>query len=115
MAEVGYKRINAANKDPEKQLAGVPVERVFCDKASDSSMKRPELEACIKFLREGDRLHIESMYQVARSVKDLQAFITKLINKSVTVEFHQENVVVSDDPHPLNRSLLNFLELFQSR
>ncbi|HGT2604762.1 TPA: recombinase family protein, partial [Klebsiella pneumoniae] len=41
---IGYVRVSSFDQNPERQLEGVQVARVFTDKASGKDTQRPELE-----------------------------------------------------------------------
>ncbi len=41
---VGYIRVSSFDQNPERQLEGVAVDRVFTDQASGKDVRRPELE-----------------------------------------------------------------------
>ena len=58
---VGYIRVSSFDQNPERQLEGVAVDRVFTDKASGKDTRRPELENLLGFVREGDTLVVHSM------------------------------------------------------
>jgi DNA invertase Pin-like site-specific DNA recombinase len=45
----------------------IEIDKVFEEKASASNIKRPVLDECINYLREGDILHIHSLDRVCRS------------------------------------------------
>ena len=51
---IGYVRVSTFDQNPERQLDGVQVARMFTDKASGKDTQRPELERLLAFVREGD-------------------------------------------------------------
>ena len=55
---IGYVRVSSFDQNPERQLEGVQVARVFTDKASGKDTQRPELERLLAFVREGDTVEI---------------------------------------------------------
>lgn len=48
---IGYVRVSSFDQNPERQLEGVQVARVFTDKASGKDTQRPELERLLAFVR----------------------------------------------------------------
>lgn len=80
---VGYIRISSADQNPERQLEGVQVDRVFTDKASAKDVQRPQLQALLDFVREGDTIVVHSMDRLARNLDDLRT-IVKRANGRVT-------------------------------
>ncbi len=51
---VGYTRVSSFDQNPERQLEGIPLDRVFTDKASGKDVQRPQLVALLAFVRAGD-------------------------------------------------------------
>mgnify|MGYP001580809511 CR=1 FL=1 len=51
---IGYVRVSSFDQNPDRQLEGIPVTRVFTDKASGKDTQRPELNRLLAFVREGD-------------------------------------------------------------
>ena len=69
---IGYVRVSSFDQNPERQLEGVQVARVFTDKASGKDTQRPELERLLAFVREGDTVVVHSMDRLARNLDDLR-------------------------------------------
>jgi len=69
---VGYVRVSALDQNEVRQLEGRELDNVFTDKASGKDVKRPQLEAMLSFVREGDSLHCHSMDRLARNLDDLR-------------------------------------------
>ena len=59
--QVGYTRVSSQDQSPVRQLDGVPVDRTFTDSASGRSTTRPQLEAMLAFVRDGDTVVVHSM------------------------------------------------------
>ena len=66
MADIGYVRVSSVGQNTDRQLDGVELEKIFTDKLFGKDTNRPELRACIEYLREGDMLHIHSMDRLSR-------------------------------------------------
>lgn len=65
---VGYIRVSSVDQNTARQLEGVYLDNVFEEKASAKDTKRPELQACIDYLRKGDVLHVHSIDRLARKL-----------------------------------------------
>lgn len=99
--KIGYKRVSTVDQNAERQLEGIELDRVFSEQASGKDTNRPQLQACMAYLREGDALLIHSMDRLARNVEDMLRIVRELNNKGVTVQFMKENMVFaahSEDP-----------------
>ena len=64
---IGYIRVSSFDQNPERQLDQVPLDKVFTDKASGKDIKRPELEALLSFVREGDTVVVHNMDRLVYS------------------------------------------------
>ncbi|CCU70787.1 recombinase family protein [Thalassolituus oleivorans] len=94
MADFAYIRVSSTDQSTERQLADVSIafERVFTDKVSGSTVKRPQLEALRSHVREGDTIHVHSIDRLARNLRDLRMLVDEWRGKGVTVRFHKENL-----------------------
>ena len=72
---IGYVRVSSFAQNPERQLEGVPVDRVFTDRASGKDTKRPELDRLLAFVREGGTVVVHSMDRLARNLDDLRRLV----------------------------------------
>ncbi len=87
-AVVGYARVSTVAQNLDRQLEALgEVDKLYVEKRSGSSRKRPELEKCLDFLREGDTLRVKSVDRLARSTRDLLNILSDLDAKGVKVEF----------------------------
>ncbi|MBP1991228.1 recombinase family protein [Paenibacillus eucommiae] len=68
---IGYVRVSSFEQNPERQLEQVQIDRLFTDKASGKDTQRPQLEALLAFVREGDIVVVHSMDRLARNLDDL--------------------------------------------
>ena len=71
---IGYARVSTQDQRPELQrdaLLAAGCERLFEEKASGASRERPQLQAALAFMREGDTLVVWKLDRLARSVKQL--------------------------------------------
>ncbi|WP_134633495.1 recombinase family protein, partial [Morganella morganii] len=58
---IGYVRVSSYDQNPERQLEQVEIGKLFTDKASGKDTQRPQLEAMLGFVREGDTVVVHSM------------------------------------------------------
>jgi len=64
--------VSTFDQKPERQLEHIDVDRIFSDKASGKDVHRPQLEALMDFVREGDTVVVHSMDRLARNLDDLR-------------------------------------------
>jgi DNA invertase Pin-like site-specific DNA recombinase len=83
---VGYARVSTSAQLLDRQtraLAEAGCVRVFADKRSGRDAERPELTACLAYLRPGDVLVVPSLDRLARSLQDLIALVGELRRRGV--------------------------------
>lgn len=107
--EVGYVRVSSLLQNTARQLDGVLLDKVFEDRASGKDTQRPQLEACLAHLREGDTLHVHSMDRLARNVDDLRRMVKDLTGRGVVVRFHKEGLTFTGEDSPMANLLLSML------
>ena len=112
MASVGYVRVSSCDQNTSRQLDGVPLDRVFTDKASGKDTLRPELENLKLYVRDGDTVIVHSMDRLARNLDDLRQIVRVLTKKGVKVQFVKENLTFSGDDSPLANLLLSVMGAF---
>ncbi len=98
---IGYIRVSTVDQNTERQLTDVQLDKVFEDKVSGSTIDRPQLKACLDYLRDGDDLWVHSIDRLARNLQDLLNIIALLREKGVTLHFKKEGMVFhpeSNDP-----------------
>ncbi|MDP9877817.1 DNA invertase Pin-like site-specific DNA recombinase [Variovorax boronicumulans] len=89
---IGYVRVSSADQNDARQLEGVELEKIFTDKASGKDTNRPQLQAMLGHVRDGDHLYVHSMDRLSRSLVDLQHVVESLTRKGVTVQFMKEKL-----------------------
>ena len=106
---VGYIRVSTLDQNTDRQLEGVKLDKVFTDKASGKDTARPQLQAALEYLREGDLLLVHSMDRLARSVDDLRRLVLDLTKKGVHVQFVKENLTFTGEDSAMSNLLLSLL------
>lgn len=107
--QVGYIRVSSEGQRTDRQLNNVTLDRTYIDKLSGATKNRPELNACIAYLRSGDTLHVHSIDRLARSLRDLQEIIDALTKRGVIVHFHNENLIFTNEDNPVSTMMMQLL------
>ena len=93
---VGYVRVSTVEQDEERQIVELRekagVEKLFVDKVSARSAKRPKFDEMMNFLREGDELIVSEFSRLARSTKDLLNIVETLTKSDVKVRSLKEQI-----------------------
>ncbi|RHW25341.1 recombinase family protein [Nocardioides immobilis] len=95
---VGYGRVSSISQNEARQVESLAgCDRLFIDKASGKNANRPELNAALDYVRQGDTLRVPSMDRLARNTVDLLTLVKTLTERGVTVEFLKERLTFSGD------------------
>lgn len=84
---IGYARVSTTDQSLDiqiEQLTTVGCDRIFSEKKSGKTMDgRAELDACIKFAREGDTIMVCRLDRFARSMGDFCNLIREMQKKKI--------------------------------
>jgi DNA invertase Pin-like site-specific DNA recombinase len=106
---IGYVRVSSIDQNTVRQLDGVQVDKAFTDKASGKDTNRPQLQAALDYLRDGDVLVVHSMDRLARNITDLLQTVQSLNDRGVVVEFVKEALMFTGDDSPMSKLMLTIM------
>jgi DNA invertase Pin-like site-specific DNA recombinase len=109
---IGYARVSSADQNSERQLDGIVLAKLFTDKASGKDSQRPQLQAMLEFVREGDTVIVHSLDRLARNLDDLRSLVQTLTKKGVAVEFIKERLTFTGDDSPMANLMLSVMGAF---
>lgn len=107
MALVGYARVSSIGQSLDIQMDKLKhCDKIFQEKKSGASSKRPQLKACLEYIREGDTLVTTRLDRLARSTLHLCQIGEDLQRKSVNLHVIDQNI---DTGSATGRLLFNML------
>ncbi len=109
---IGYVWVSSLDQNPDRQLEQTPVDRTFTDKASGKDVARPQLDALLRFAREGDTVVVHSMDRLVRNLDDLRRLVRSLTARGVRVEFVKEGLTFTGEDAPMATLLLSVMGAF---
>jgi len=109
---IGYVRVSSTDQNPERQLEGMELDRIFTDKASGKDMQCPQLDALLTYVREGDIVVVHSMDRLARNLDDLRHLVQQLTQRKIGVSFMKENLTFTGSDSPMANLLLSVMGAF---
>lgn len=107
--KVGYVRVSTAEQNEARQLEALEkfgIEKWFTEKISGKNTDRPQLQAMLEFVREGDVIYVHDFSRLARSTRDLLDLVERLDRKGVALVSNKENV---DSSTPTGKLMLTMI------
>ena len=87
-----YIRVSTISQNTDRQLVGVSCDREFTEKVSAKDMERPQLQAMLSTLRQGDMVNVHELSRLARNTKDLLGIVEQILGLGASIKFHKENM-----------------------
>jgi DNA invertase Pin-like site-specific DNA recombinase len=109
---IGYIRVSSYDQNPERQLEGVALDQSFADRASGKDVHRPQLEALMRFVRQGDTLVVHSMDRLARNLNDLRRIVSAVTARGIRIEFIKEHLSFTGEDSPMANLMLSVMGAF---
>lgn len=106
---VGYIRVSTVDQNTERQLDGVEIDKTFTDKCSGKDTNRPQLNALLEYVRDGDEVHVHDISRMARNLEDLIGLVKQLNSKGVSIKFHKESLTFTGEQNAMQNLLLGVL------
>jgi len=117
MAKIGYARVSTKCQNDDSQvdeLTAYGVDKLFVDHGvSGKHASRPELDAALAYLREGDVLVITRLSRAMRSLKDLLALAEDLRVRGIGLVVLKQQIDTTTPQGRLVFHLLGALDEFQ--
>lgn len=116
MERVAYVRVSTVDQNEERQIEGLKknnIDKWFIEKVSAKDTKRPQLQAMLDYVRDGDILYIHDFSRLARSTKDLLDIVERLQEKGVELVSNKENVDTSTPTGKLMLTMIGAIYEFE--
>ncbi|PFG78751.1 Pin-related site-specific recombinase/DNA invertase [Lactococcus lactis] len=115
MSKIGYARVSSKEQNLDRQLEALEhVFKVFSDKVSGQSTKRPQLKAMLDYIREGDIVVVTELDRLGRNNKDLTTIMNEIQQKGATLEVLNLPSMNGIDDENLRRLINNLvIELYK--
>ena len=106
---IAYIRVSAVDQNLESQkelLQKCTINKWFEEKISGKNTDRPQLQAMLEYVREGDTVYVKDLSRLARNTKDLLDMVEYLTNKGVVLKSLKESI---DTSTAFGKLILTFL------
>jgi len=91
----GYARISTIDQNADMQLKALPragCKKIFTDRHTGATTKRPALARCIKTLKDDDTLTVWKLDRLARSLRDLIAMLEDFDKRGIHFRSFTEEI-----------------------
>ena len=113
---VQYIRVSTVEQNEARQVEALKkygAEKTFLEKISAKDTNRPQLQAMLDFVREGDTVVIHEFSRLARNTKDLLDIVENLNNKGVHLISNKENLDTSTATGKLMLTVIGAIAEFE--
>ncbi len=115
MALVGYARVSSVGQSLDIQVDKLGhCDKIFQEKKSGASSKRPRLTDCLEYVREGDTIVVTRLDRLARSTLHLCQIAHELSRKGVDLQVLDQHIDTSDATGRLLFNMLGAIGQFET-
>jgi len=115
MALVGYARVSSVGQSLDVQREKLkPCDKIFQEKQSGTSGKRPQLQAWLDYVREGDTLVVTRLDRLARSTLHPCQIAAELERKQVALHVLDQQINTHDATGRLLFHMLGAIAQFET-
>ena len=107
---IAYRRVSTVTQSTDRQLADCgDFDREFTDKASGSTADRPQLDAMLAHLRDGDEVVVHSIDRLARNLADLLQLVERINDAGASLRFVKEALHFTGEASPMQELQLSVM------
>ncbi|MDT9554873.1 recombinase family protein [Streptococcus mutans] len=87
MVKIGYARVSTSDQNIDRQLEQLKaVDKLFQEAISGANKDRPQLQALLSYIREGDIVVVTELERLGRNNKELTEVMNTIQEKGATLE-----------------------------
>ena len=113
LAVIGYARVSTTDQNPQLQLDALQeagATRIYTDHGvSGSTACRPQLDACLDHLREGDVLTVWKLDRLGRNTQHVLAVVDQLTSRGIGFRSLTEGLHTDG---PMGKAMLTIMAAF---
>lgn len=114
---LSYVRVSTVEQNEQRQVKAIEerarIDKWYIEKVSGKETKRPQLQAMLDYMREGDTIIINDFSRLARSTKDLLELVELMQEKNVNLISLKENIDTSTPQGKLMLTMLGAINEFE--
>lgn len=113
----GYCRVSTTKQSLERQLdalhaAGIPVEQIYTDKKTGSTVDRPGLTKLLSHVRAGDTIVVHTLDRLGRNLREVLNLVHELAQKGIGVRSLADPLPIDTTSDGIGRIAFLLLALF---
>lgn len=88
MRKFGYVRVSSEDQNPARQLTqlnDIGMDYIYQESISGATTNRPQLQAMLSDLRDGDTVYITDLTRITRSTQDLFDLVGQIKNREANL------------------------------
>ncbi len=110
---IGYKRVSTDEQNPDSQLIGIELDKIFIDiQTGYSTTNRQQLKNLQDYVRDDDIVFVECMDRLGRNGYDLDDLVEFLLHKGVQIHFVREGIVLGKKNDPMSKLAYDMMKSF---
>lgn len=115
MALIGYARVSSVGQSLDVQIEKLKhCDKLYQEKRSAATNKRPQLAACLEFVRAGDTLVVTRLDRLARSTLHLCQIAAELQRKQVQLDVVDQQINTTNATGRLLFHMLGAIAQFET-
>lgn len=114
--KIGYIRVSTTIQNTDRQddrLAEIGMDKIFSEKISGKDRNRPQLQAMLDFISEGDVIYVTELSRLARSTVDLYDIASQIKAKGAELKSLKEEIDLDSATGKLTFGILAVLAEFE--
>lgn len=115
--DLGYARVSTTKQSLERQLdalagAGLPVDRIYTDKKTGTTVDRPGLAALLGYARAGDTIVVHTLDRLGRNLREVLNLVHDLAERGIGVHSLADPLPINTTDEGMGRIAFLLLALF---
>ena len=110
---IGYKRVSTNEQNPDSQLIGIELDKVFVEiETGYSTTNRHQLKNLKEYVRDDDIVFVECMDRLGRNGYDLDETVEFLLKKGVQIHFVREGIILGKKNDLMSKLAYDMMKYF---
>ena len=115
--ELGYARVSTTKQSLKRQLdalagTGLPVDRIYTDKKTGTTVDRPGLAALLGYARAGDTIVVHTLDRLGRNLREVLNLVHDLAERGIGVRSLADPLPINTTDEGMGRIAFLLLALF---